>query len=204
MGVVGRAEEIVKSNRTLKMDFQPFFMAGRSLSRGHKGFFRNKVRPEIIPRDEPACSICGFKAAERRLIHADELWDFPGPPHVRLVEIRPLCVYCHDAKDYWHLLLRVQSGIAVARLAGVVQDHYCNVNSCTPDEFSEDYKLALTQKRKLEELYGNGYDRVVEVDYGKWMPPQRLGAAVGLLSSLPPEEKDAMVAAIRRERRRSR
>lgn len=158
-------------DRILKMDFQPVFMSGRSLGKGHKSFWQNKVRPAVVPPEAPTCSICGFKAEERRLIHADEVWHFPSPPRAVLIEIRALCVYCHEAKDYGNLLLRIRSGVAAARLAGIVQEHYCKINGCTAEEFSSDYKSALEIKDKLEKLYG--YNCAVEVDYGKWTPSSR-------------------------------
>jgi hypothetical protein len=153
------------------MDFQPVFMSGLSLGKRHKSFWQNKIRPSIVPHEAPTCSVCGFKAEERRLIHADEVWRFPGPPHASLINIRALCVYCHDAKDYGNLLLRIQWGVAAARLAGVVQKHYCKINGCTAEEFDADYKSALEIKHKLENSYG--YNCAVEVDYGKWTPPPR-------------------------------
>jgi hypothetical protein len=158
-------------DKILKMEFQPVFMSGRSLGKAYKSFWQNKIRPSIVPREAPICSVCGFKAEERRLIHADEVWRFPGPPRAVLSEIRPLCVYCHEAKDYGNLLLRIQRGVAAARLAGIVQEHYCKINACTSEEFSEDYKIALEAKENLEKLYG--VNCAVEIDYGKWTPPPR-------------------------------
>jgi hypothetical protein len=170
-------------------------MSGKSLSKGHKGFFRNRVRPSIVSHQEPACSICGFRAEERRLIHADEVWGFPGTPLVVLIEIRRLCVYCHYAKDYYNLLLRVLLGIAGARLAGRVQAHYCKVNFCTDEEFDDDYKAALEKMRELEVIYGHDWDNL-EVDYGEWTPPPRSRSA-----PLSREETDVLLETIRIRRR---
>ncbi|HVH76626.1 MAG TPA: hypothetical protein VM755_17045 [Stellaceae bacterium] len=155
----------------LKMEFQPIFMAGHALGKKYKSHWK-KIRDRLVPKNCPTCSVCGFVARENRgLIHADEVWEFPGPPKALLTEVRPLCVYCHEAKDYYNLLIRMQNGIAAARLAGIVQEHYCKTNGCTEEEFSADFKAASAEKQRIEKLYG--YNCAVEVSYGKWTPPER-------------------------------
>ncbi|HEY0265558.1 MAG TPA: hypothetical protein VGC16_02330, partial [Rhizomicrobium sp.] len=85
------------------MDFQPIFMAGYSLKDYDPSHWERYVRPKVVPAKEPKCQICDFTAKEKRsLIHADEVWEFPGAPRAVLIDVRPLCTRCHSAKDFWH------------------------------------------------------------------------------------------------------
>jgi hypothetical protein len=153
--------------RRLNMEFQPIFMAGHSLRKHDKSHWEHKVRPSVVPSHEPKCAVCGFVALEKRnLIHADELWSFPEPPKVILKGVRPLCIRCHDAKDYAHLLSLIQSGARPKRAEAETKSHYCVVNGCSEVEFDEDFRSALALKREIEKLY-NPNCRVV-VDYGEW------------------------------------
>jgi hypothetical protein len=108
---------------------------------------------------------------KRGLIHADEVWSFPEPPKVFLTDIRPLCVHCHDAKDYADLLRRIREGKSKASMASTVMEHYCRINACSRDEFDEDVKAALETKREIEERYSWGFKNPPEVDYGRWDRP---------------------------------
>lgn len=148
-------------------------MAGQAIRKKDKKFWERKVRPDVVPRTTPTCSICGFVALEmRRLIHADEVWSFPGPPRVELSAVRPLCVYCHDAKHFDDLLTRIAAKMSRASLEKTIREHYCRVNDCSEQEFRADYEAALARKEELEVLYGNHC--VAEVDYRNWTPPERL------------------------------
>lgn len=151
------------------MDFQPIFMAGHSLQDWDKSHWEGKVRPSVVPNEKPSCSVCGFIAeTNRSLIHADEVWSFPEPPKVVLIDVRPLCVYCHEAKDYGEFVSRIKLGEAGAG-AETIAEHYCKVNGCTRDEFNADLEAALAAKRELEDLYGCNCD--VQIDYGSWSRP---------------------------------
>jgi hypothetical protein len=159
------------SSRILQMAFQPVFMSGHRLGKVDRSFWAT-VRNRVVPKERPTCAICGFVALEKRgLIHADEVWEFPEPPRIVLSNVRPLCVYCHEAKGYDHLLRLIGDGTCAAERAASVQEHYCRINNCTPAEFSEDFRAELTKKRRLEELYGP--NALLEIDYGKWTPPRR-------------------------------
>jgi hypothetical protein len=125
-----------------------------------------------VPRKRPSCSVCGFVAETNRgLIHADEVWSFPGFPKVVLIDVRPLCVTCHEAKDYAELLCRILNGKASASRAAKVLAHYCDVNGCSTGDFDEDVKAALEAKSNIEKLYRWGFNGGVEVDYGRWDRP---------------------------------
>lgn len=152
------------------MDFQPHFMAGRALRKVDKGHWERRVRPSVVPKVRPSCCICDFVAEEQRsLIHADEVWAFPGPPKVILADVRPLCVYCHEAKDYADLLRRIQLGTAGPSRSDLVMTHYCSVNGCGEDDFQADIAAATVKVWELENLYGA--DPVLEIDYGRWARP---------------------------------
>jgi len=152
------------------MDFQPVFMAGHSLQDRDPSHWEHKVQPIIVPADQPQCTICGFIAREQRsLIQADEVWQFPEPPNVVLVDVRPLCRRCHDAKDFSHLLDRIKSGAVPKEREAVVRRHYCDQNGCSEDEFREDLDLALAEKRAVERRYNRNCRPTV--DYGRWDRP---------------------------------
>lgn len=155
--------------RRLAMDFQPIFMSRQSLQDYDPSHWERKVRPSIVPKERPSCSICGFIAeTNRSLIHADEVWSFPEPPKAVLIDVRALCVYCHEAKDYGEFLSRIRSGEAGNRTETIIA-HYCKVNGCTRDEFEADLKVALAAVHEIEERYGLNCD--VDVSYGRWSRP---------------------------------
>jgi hypothetical protein len=104
-------------------------------------------------------------------IHADEVWSFPEPPKVVLIDIRPLCVNCHEAKDYADLLRRIMTGKASASRTSAVLSHYCDVNGCSVEDFDKDVKAAFVAQREAEARYHYGFNLNVEVDYGKWGRP---------------------------------
>jgi hypothetical protein len=146
-------------------------MAGHSLRKRDRSHWQSTVQPSVAPRKRPVCSVCGFVAETKRaLIHADEVWSFPEPPRVILTDIRPLCIYCHDAKDYADLLRRIREGKTKASMASTAMEHYCRINACSRDDFDEDVKAALATYREVDKRYG--YDlRAPEVDYGRWDRP---------------------------------
>ena len=150
----------------LAMEFQPAFMAGYALRKNDKSHWERKVRPSVVPATNATCSICGFVAEERRLIHADEVWTFPEPPKAMLVNVRALCTRCHDAKDYAGLLRRIRDGASNQRLAKTVRDHYCMINGCSDAEFEMDFQAAGQAVNDLETLYGMNLKP--EIDYGRW------------------------------------
>lgn len=152
--------------RRLAMDFQPVFMCGNSLRRHDKTHWERKVRPSVVPARDAACASCGFVAEERRLIHADEVWVFPDAPHVTLIDVRPLCTRCHEAKDFSHLLNLIAYGTKQPQRETEIRQHYCEVNGCKVDEFNADFDRAFAIKRAIEEDYGMNCCPVV--DYGRW------------------------------------
>jgi len=157
--------------RLLQMDFQPLFMSGRGLRKADKSLW-SKVQKDVVRLKRPMCTICGFVAeSQRSLIHADEVWHFPGPPKVELTDIRPLCVKCHDAKDYSDFLRRSAQGIASPSRALSIIEHYCSVNNCSIEEFDLDFKIALQIKNEKEKIYRFGFDGPIVVDFGKWGRP---------------------------------
>ncbi len=156
--------------RRLVMDFQPVFMSGHSLKDFDSSHWQRRVRPSVVPASQAACSICAFVAQERRLIHADEVWEFSDPPHVALVEVRRLCTRCHEAKDYSHLLILIESGVRNRQREAEIRRHYCEVNACTDEDFDADLVRALTTKRDIEERYGVNSRPLV--DYGQWARPK--------------------------------
>ena len=158
--------------RRLSMDFQPLFMAGLSLRKRDRSHWQSVVQPNVVPPKRPSCSVCGFVAETKRgLIHADEVWSFPGFPKVVLVDVRPLCVTCHEAKDYAELLRRILTGKASASRAANVMNRYCDLNGCSAGDFDEDVKAALGAKNHVEKLYQWGFNGGIEVDYGRWDRP---------------------------------
>ena len=165
-------------NRRLKMDFQPVFMAGHSLQDFDKSYWKGKVRPRVVSATLPSCAVCGFVAAEKRgLIHADEVWSFPAPPKVKLMDVRPLCVFCHEAKDYAHLRELVRMGAKHKRRETQIKEHYCGTNGCSEKDFDKDFEIALAAKRELEESYNPNCR--VEVDYGEWGRPREKPRLIG-------------------------
>jgi hypothetical protein len=101
-----------------------------------KSHWENTVKPSVVPRKQPVCSVCGFVAETKGgFIHADEVWSFPEPPKVLLIDIRPLCIYCHEAKDFGDLLRCIREGKAKASMVSTVMEHYCRINACSRDEF---------------------------------------------------------------------
>lgn len=152
--------------RRLAMDFQPIFMSGQSLRRHDKTHWERKVRPSVVPAQHATCAVCSFVAEERRLIHADEVWAFPSAPHVTLVDVRPLCSRCHEAKDFSQLLDLIKDGTKQPQRAAEIRQHYCEVNGCKVDEFDGDFDRAFAIKRALEEEYGMNCSPAV--DYGRW------------------------------------
>jgi hypothetical protein len=158
--------------RKLSMDFQPHFMAGLCLRKKDKSHWDCTVRPSVVPLKRPACSICSFVAeTDRRLIHADEVWSFPESTKVILTDVRPLCVYCHEAKDYADLLRRIMRGKARASMTSTVMEHYCGLNACSRDDFDEDVAAAFKMMNELERRYFYGIKGSPEVDYGRWDRP---------------------------------
>ncbi len=155
-----------RSMRRLAMNFQPVFMSGHSLRRHDKSHWEYKVRPSVVPAQLAMCSICSFVALERRLIHADEVWDFPGPPNVTLIDVRPLCTRCHEAKDFSHLLDLIDYADKQTLRDAEISKHYCEVNGCTEEEFKADFDQALAIKHALEKAYGRNCSPAV--DYGRW------------------------------------
>jgi hypothetical protein len=155
------------------MDFQPLFMAGHSLRKVDRSHW-TVVQKAAVPMKRPVCCVCGFVAETKRsLVHADEVWSFPGSPIVHLVEVRPLCVDCHDAKDYADLLRRVMVGKASASRSLSVIFHYCRINNCDLTDFDNDFRAALIRRQEIEALYRYNFDRKLAVDYGKWdRPPE--------------------------------
>lgn len=157
--------------RKLQMDFQPLFMSGLCLRRTDRSLWSG-IQKNIVPAKRPVCSICGFVAETKRsLIHADEVWTFPEPPKVFLIDIRPLCVQCHDAKDYADFLRRINQGKASPSRSTSIIDHYCAVNGFSADDFDADFKEALARVDRLNFDYKWNFDRNVVVDYGKWDRP---------------------------------
>lgn len=153
------------------MDFQPIFMAGLSLRRLDRSQW-SAIRKMVVPAASPACAVCGFIAATKRsLIHADEVWAFPSPKLVILSDVRPLCVECHDAKDYADLLRRIMTGKASPSRSPSVIRHYCETNGCSLDDFDTDYRAALLRKQEIEQRYGWNIGRDVVVDFGRWDRP---------------------------------
>jgi hypothetical protein len=151
------------------MDFQPVFMTGNALRLVDKIWWNKKIRPSVVAAQSAACTICAFVAEERRLIEADEVWAFPGAPHVKLVDVRGLCTRCHEAKDFAVLLVLIERGIKRKERADEITRHYCQVNGCTEDDFNADIAQASQIKRALEEAYGVNCQPVV--DYGRWGRP---------------------------------
>jgi hypothetical protein len=142
-------------------------MAGHSLQDYDRSHWERKVRPNAVAAIQPQCLICGFAALEkRRLIEADEVWLFPGPPHVTLIDVRPLCTRCHAAKDYAQLLRLVRSGSASKRREEEIKAHYCAVNACSEEQFAMDFKVALSRQKEIEDRYNPNCRPVV--DYGRW------------------------------------
>lgn len=130
------------------------------------------MKPSVVPRKRPVCSVCGFVSETKGgLIHADEVWSFPEPPKVLLIDVRPLCIYCHEAKDFGDLLRRIREGKAKASMASTVMEHYCRINACSRDDFDEDVKAAFATKGEVEKRYGWGLKGAPEVDYGRWDRP---------------------------------
>jgi hypothetical protein len=153
--------------RRLQMDFQPMIMVGRSLRKVDKSHWTG-VQRTVVPVKDATCSVCGFVAEKRSLIHADEVWSFPEPPTVVLTDIRPLCVNCHEAKDYAELLRRVIQGKASASRSLLVIRHYCEVNNCSTDDFDSDFKAAREQCLEIEKRYGWNLTTKPTIDYGQW------------------------------------
>ena len=156
--------------RRLAMDFQPVFMSGHSLRRVDAYQWEQRVRPRVVPQTQATCSICGFVAEERHRIEADEVWAFSSPPHVTLVDVRPLCTRCHEAKDFAQTLVLITKGARDPKREAAIRTHYCEVNGCSETEFDADFAAAATVKRELEEKYG--CNNVPEVDYGEWGRPK--------------------------------
>lgn len=164
--------------RRLLMDFQPVFMAGHSLRDFDASHWEKKVRPHVVPQTQATCSICGFVAEERRLIHADEVWVFPSPPRVVLADVRPLCTKCHEAKDFAQTLVLIAAGVRDKGREAEIRRHYCEINGCSERDFDAHFEAAEKTKRELEEQYG--CNNIPEVDYGQWSRPRdkpRLTAA---------------------------
>jgi hypothetical protein len=161
------------SRRKLEMDFQPIFMAGFSMYERDPSHWEHKVQPRIVAAERPQCRACGFIAEEKRsLIQADEVWSFPSPPNVTLVDVRPLCRRCHDAKDFAHLLNRIRSGHPSPEREGIVRQHYCELNGCSEGDFTEDFQRALAAKNAVEDRYTRHCRPIV--DYGLWgRPPEK-------------------------------
>lgn len=158
-------------DRRLQMDFQPPFMAGLSLRKADKSHWAGTVQKAVVPQERPVCSICGFVAKKRSLVHADEVWEFPGHPRVILADVRPLCVDCHEAKDYAELLRRVGLGKASASRSLRVIAHYCDVNGCSTSEFDADFKDALRRMQDLDRQYHWNLNKDLQVEYGRWDRP---------------------------------
>lgn len=156
----------------LDMAFQPIFMAGLALREIDPSLWQNKVRPAVVALTRPKCSVCGFVAEEARsIIHADEVWAFKAPASVTLADVRPLCVRCHEAKDYAELVRRSFAGAAAANRTLVAMRHYCQVNECSAETFYLDYAAARKAVKALETAFlGNN----VQVDYGSWDRPAEL------------------------------
>ena len=154
--------------RLLQMDFQPLFMSGLCLRKVDRSLW-SAIQKKVVPLKRPSCSICGFVAETKRgIIHADEVWSFANPPTVVLVDIRPLCVNCHDCKDYCDFLRRVsQTKASTSRSISIIE-HYCAINSCNYFDFDEDFKLAMARKNFIEATYGWNFKKHVIVEYGKW------------------------------------
>lgn len=152
------------------MDFQPVFMAGYSLKDHDASYWERRVRPRVVPQTQATCCTCGFVAEERRLIHADEVWEFSAPPYVALVDVRPLCTKCHEAKDFAQTLVLIAKGARDAEREVEIKRHYCEVNACSEAEFDADFDAAATKKRALEESYG--CNNVPQVDYREWGRPK--------------------------------
>ena len=156
--------------RRLTMEFQPVFMAGYSLKDHDSSHWERRVRPRAVPQTQATCRTCDFVAEERRLIPADEVWEFSSPPHVALVDLRPLCTRCHEAKDFAQTLVLIAKGARDAKREAEIKRHYCEVNACSEAEFDTDFAAAAATKRALEESYG--CNSVPEVDCGDWGRPK--------------------------------
>lgn len=148
------------------MDFQPVFMAGFSLRDKDDSRWQKIQKPIVASK---SCSICSFVATEKGKIHADEVWSFVSPPNVTLADVRPLCTWCHDAKDYSQLQRMVAKGIFPKSRLELVRQHYCRINECLSEDFEVDLAAAYEAKRSLEDKWDRNCRPVV--DYGEWGRP---------------------------------
>ncbi|MCX7914374.1 MAG: hypothetical protein N2511_07300 [Thermodesulfovibrionales bacterium] len=108
-----------------------------------------EIKRELFKREGRRCWICG---KENLRLEAHEFWEYDDANHIqRLVAIHHLCALCHKIKHvgFW---LHTQEGLSRLKEEGLTPqdliDHFCRVNSCTPEDYEKAEEQAFETWRK--------------------------------------------------------
>lgn len=90
----------------------------------------NRIRRAALREYGNRCAICGRSNAR---LECHEVWSFDDARHIqRLERVIPLCAMCHHVK---HIGMAGRLARAGRLDYWRVVNHYCEVNSCSVDDF---------------------------------------------------------------------
>jgi hypothetical protein len=108
-----------------------------------------KIKNNLFETEGRRCWICG---QEGNRLEAHEFWEYDDVNHIqKLVAIHHLCSMCHRVKHigFWCSIDRGMQ--QMARMGLTKQDlirHFCEVNSCSREEFEEHEEESFVQWRE--------------------------------------------------------
>ncbi|MEC3756037.1 hypothetical protein P9160_01165 [Bacillus halotolerans] len=128
----------------LKIDAKPSIFHGKTVRKTIGQSLWYKIRDQLLKRDTPQCSICGFISESDETnkihIHEQEEYDFENIV-VKLIGLNLICTNCHA----FHHFGFTQIYSSKEKMQQLIE-HFIKVNGCSINEFKE-YKRSLSFKR---------------------------------------------------------
>lgn len=119
------------------------------------------LRREVYKRANWTCEICEETDLQ---LHCHEVWEYNDQKKTQtLVELKCLCVYCHDIKHWGRTVTMVHVGSYSANYLKELEKHFCKVNQCTPSVF-------LQHKVQCGKLWQIRSKKKYKVDFGMYTP----------------------------------
>ncbi|MFV9832811.1 hypothetical protein A4A36_17285 [Bacillus subtilis] len=128
----------------LKIEAKPSIFHGKTVRKTIGQSLWYKIRAQLLKRDTPQCSICGFipesDETNKIHIHEQEEYDFENIV-VKLIGLNLICANCHA----FHHFGFTQIYSSKEKMQQLIE-HFIKVNGCSINEFKE-YKRSLSFKR---------------------------------------------------------
>ena len=97
-------------------------------------------------------------------MNCHERWKFEDRKHIQYLRgFQSLCDKCHEVKHWGRTVAEVHKGRLPSDYLDKLTKHFCEVNSCTVQEF-EQHKFAVGNKNQKRFRFN------YKIDFGKFTP----------------------------------